>query len=82
MPSRSITPGQRVERELEALLVDEPADEQHELLVGRGEARAQRLEVLDRLQVDRVDPVRDHADPVLVEAVDVGDVARACSASR
>ena len=52
---------QRLERELEALLVDEPADEQHELLVGRGEARAQRVEVVDRLQVHRVDPVRDHA---------------------
>ena len=32
---------ERVEREVEALLVDEPADEQHEPLVGRGEARAQ-----------------------------------------
>ena len=33
--------GQRVEREVEALLVDEPADEQHELLAGLGIARAQ-----------------------------------------
>ena len=66
---------QRVERELKALLVDEPADEQHEALVGRGEARAQLVEVADGLQVGGVDPVRDHRDPPLVDLVDVGDVA-------
>jgi hypothetical protein len=49
---------QRVERELKALLVDEPADEQHEPLVRRGEARAQLVEVGDRPQVARVDAVR------------------------
>ena len=38
---------QRLERELEALLVDEPADQQHEPLVGRGEARAQLVELVD-----------------------------------
>jgi hypothetical protein len=65
---------ERLERELEALLVDEPADEQHELLLRRGEAAAERLEVVDRLQVDRVDPVRDHRDLALVEVVDVADV--------
>ena len=36
---------ERVERQMKALLVDEPADQQHEPLVGLGVARAQRLEV-------------------------------------
>ena len=51
----------RLEREVEALLVDEPADHQHELLVRRRELRAQPRQVGHRLQVGRVDPVRDHA---------------------
>ena len=40
---RAITPGHRLERELEALLVDEAADQQHELLVRRGELGAQAV---------------------------------------
>jgi hypothetical protein len=40
--------GQGLERELEALLVDEPADQQHELVARLGVARAQRVEVVDR----------------------------------
>ena len=69
-------PRHRLERELEALLVDEPADQQHELLVGRGELGAQALElgVVVRLQVAGVDPVRDHGDALLVDAEDVGDL--------
>ena len=66
---------QRLERELEALLVDEPADQHDQPLVRRGEARAQRVEVVDRLEVERIDAVGDHRHPVLLEAVDVGDVA-------
>src|SRR3954471_10647179 len=37
----AVGPAERVERELEALLVDEAADEQHEALAGSGELRAQ-----------------------------------------
>ena len=75
-PSSSITLGQRLERDLEALLVDEPADQQHELLVRRGEALAQpaHLLVVPRLEVGGVDPVRDHGDALLLDRVDVGDV--------
>jgi hypothetical protein len=67
--------GQRVERDLEALLVHEPAGEQHEPLVGRRMLRAQRGEVADRAQVARVDAVRHDRHGVLGEAEDVGDVA-------
>jgi hypothetical protein len=67
-------PRQRLERELEALLVDEPADEQDQLLVRLSEAHAEVVEVGDRYEVARVDPVRDHGDALLLEAVDVGDV--------
>ena len=67
-------PGQRLERELEALLVDEPPHEQHEPLVGSGEAAAQRLEVVDRHELRRVDAVRNHRHARLVEPVDVGHV--------
>ena len=68
-------PRQRVERDLEALLVDEAADEQHELLGRVGEARPQRREVVDRREVERVDAVGDDLDLGLVDAEDVGDVA-------
>ena len=67
-------PRERLERELEALLVDEPADQQHELLVLLGEAPAQGVEVVHRHQLRRVDPVRDHRHARLVQAVDVGHV--------
>ena len=57
-------PRYRVEREMEPLLVHEPADEQHQLLVLRREPRAQPGQVGDRLQVGRVDPVRDSGHPI------------------
>ena len=66
---------QRVERELKALLVDQPPDEQHEPLARLGEARAQRDEVVDGVQVAAVDAVGDHRDARLVDREDVGDVA-------
>ena len=44
---------------MEALLVHEPADQQHELLVRGGEPRAQPREVGHGLQIARVDAVRD-----------------------
>ena len=71
----AVGPGQRLERVLEALLVDEPADEQDELLLGRGELRAEAGEVLDGLQVVGVDPVGRDDDALLVDPEDVGDVA-------
>ena len=74
MPSPLDQPGQRLERELEALLVDEPAHQQHQPLVRLGELRAQGVEVVDRHEVGRVDAVRDHRDALLVEPVDVGHV--------
>ena len=66
--------GQRLERELEALLVDQPAHQQHELLVRLGEAAAQRVEVVHRHELGGVDPVRDHGHARLLEPVDVGHV--------
>ena len=65
----------RVQRELKALLIDQPADEQHELLVRLGELRAQRLQVARRAQFARIDPVRDHRHAALVDVEDVRDVA-------
>jgi hypothetical protein len=53
---------QRVERQVKALLVHQPSDQQDELLVRRGEPCPQAGEVGDRLQVVRIDPVRDHGD--------------------
>ena len=67
-------PGQRLQRQLEALLVDQPAHQQHQLLVGLGEAGPQRGEVVDGHQLGRVDPVGHHRHAVLLEAVDVGHV--------
>ena len=66
----------RLERELEALLVDEPADQQHEPLVRGGELSAEALElgIVLGLQVLGVDPVRDHRDAALVDAEDVDDL--------
>jgi hypothetical protein len=69
-------PGKRLERDLEALLVDEPPDEQDELLV-RGREPAAELAhhgSVERLKVGRIDPVRDHRDAVLLDVVDVADV--------
>ena len=76
-PTRAITPsaGQRLQRVLEALLIDKAADEQDELLLGRGELRAEAGEILDGLQVVGVDPVGRHDDALLVDPEDVGDVA-------
>ena len=68
-------PRQRVERDLEALLVDQAPDEEHELLGRVGEARPQRREVVDRREVERVDAVGDDLDLGLVDAEHVGDVA-------
>ncbi len=67
--------GKRVERELKALLVDQPAHQQDQPLVGRREAGAQCVEIVDGLEVVRIDPVGDHRHALLVEPVDVGDVA-------
>jgi hypothetical protein len=67
-------PRHGLEREVEALLVDQPADEQHELLVGRREARAQARQVGHRLQVGGVDAVRDHRDPAGRDPERAGDV--------
>ena len=66
--------GQRVERQLEALLVDQPPDQQHELLVRRRELAPQRLQVSYGSQFVRVDPVGDHRYPPLVDVEDVGHV--------
>ena len=66
--------GERIEGDLEALLVDEPADEQHEALVRLGERRSERREIGDGIEVGRIDAVRDHRDPRLVEIEDVGHV--------
>ncbi len=69
-------PRHRLERELEALLVDEPADQQDQLLVGLGELRAQppQLGGVLGLEVVGVDPVGDHGHPLLLDAEDVGDL--------
>ena len=68
-------PRQSVQRQLEALLVHQPPDQQHQALVRRGEPGPQAVEVLGRLEIEWVDPVGDHGDPRLLQAVDVGDVA-------
>jgi hypothetical protein len=59
---------------VEALLVHEPADEQHELLVRRGELRAQARQVLDGLEVGRVDAVRDRGHACRRHAEHVDDL--------
>ncbi len=79
-------PRQRLERELEALLVDEPAGEDDELLVGGCELRAVGDEVVDGREVGGIDAVRDHVDrgrrqfedlaAVLLHVVGAGDDAR------
>jgi len=75
-PTRRTTAGsERIEGDLEALLVDEAAGEQDQPLVRRGMPRAQRCEVADRPQVELVDPIRDDRHPVLRDAEDVGDMA-------
>jgi hypothetical protein len=75
VPHPADQPGQRLERQLEALLVHEPSDEEDQPLVAVGEVRAKRVEVVDRHELGRVDPVGDHGDAGLVEAVDVRHVA-------
>ncbi len=66
----------RLERDLEALLVDEPPDQQHQLLVRAREAGAElaHRRLVEGLQVGRVDAVRDHGDALFLDPVDVGDV--------
>ena len=67
--------GERVEREVEALLVHEAADQQHEQLVGvRVASLATPADPSDRLEVARVDPVRDRGDLRRPDAEHVGDV--------
>ena len=65
--------GQRLECELEALLVDQPTDEEDQGLVWLCELGAQpaQLVVVVGLQILRIDPVRDHLDPLLVDPEDV-----------
>ena len=77
MPGRLLDhPRHRLERQLEALLVDEAADQQDQLLVGGGELGAQPAQLVGvlRLQVFGVDPVGDHGHPLLLDAEDVGDL--------
>jgi hypothetical protein len=50
---------ERLERELEALLVHQPPGQKDQPLVGRGVRGAQRREVRGGPQVERVDPVGD-----------------------
>ena len=59
---------------MEALLVHKPADEQDQLLAGRREPRPKPRQVLDRLQVGRVDPVRDRGRQLRRHAEHVGHV--------
>ena len=66
---------QGVEREVEALLVDEPADEQDQPLVRPRVAGAQPRQVGDRLQVAGVDAVGDRGDLRGGDPEHVGDVA-------
>ena len=66
---------ERVEREVEALLVDEPPDEQHEPLLRRRVLRPQPRKVGDRLEIVRVDAVGHHRHAVLVDPEHLGDVA-------
>ena len=65
---------ERLERQLETLLVNQPPDQQHEPLIGLCEARAEGVQVVHGHQLGGVDAVGDHGDPVLLEAVDVGHV--------
>ena len=66
----------RLEGVLEALLVDEAADQQHELLLRGGELAPQALQLggVLGLQVMGVVAVGDHPVGVLVDAEDVGDL--------
>ena len=59
---------------MEALLVDEPPDQQHEPLVRGRVARPQPRQVGDGLQVAGVDAVGHHRDPRLVDPEHLGDV--------
>src|SRR5258708_38507680 len=55
--------GKRVERELESLLVHQPTDQEHELLVRRGELPTQLAQIAARPQVAGVDAVGYDGDP-------------------
>ena len=67
---------QRLQRKLEALLVDQPADEQDQALVLTGELGAELPQalVILRLEVTRVDPVWNHLDLGLGHAEHVHDL--------
>ncbi len=69
-------PGHRLQRQLEPLLIDEAADQDDQLLLGRGElgAQAGQLGGVLGLQVVGVDPVGDHGHPLLLDPEDVGDL--------
>ncbi len=69
-------PRHRFERKLKALLVDEPADQQDELLLGGRKLRAQpsQLDLVLGLKILGVDAVGDDRDPLLVDAEDVDDL--------
>ena len=62
-----MTCGSASNGELKALLVDEPADEQDEPLVGLRERRAQRVEIGDGVQVAAVDAVGDDGHTLLAD---------------
>ena len=66
---------QRVEGNLKALLVDQSPNEQDELLGRLGVAAPQGRQVIDRREVEGIDPVRDDTDLGLVDLEHVGHVA-------
>ncbi len=68
--------GHCFEGELESLLVDEPSDQQDQVLFRSGKLRTepgQLLRIFGR-QVLRVDPVGDDRDPAFLDTEDVGDL--------
>src|SRR4029453_17464080 len=69
-------PWHRLQRNLKALFVDQAAHEQYELLIGRGEASAKRLDLAvgGGMKIGWVDPVRDHGYALLLDREDVRDL--------
>ncbi len=66
---------QRVEREVEALLVHQPPHQQHETLLRRRVARPQARQVGDGLEVAGIDAVGHDRHALLVDPEYLGDVA-------